>query len=86
MEHVEELLKLVNKTPKKLSDLNDISRLKEIYTASDPSLEAPKLIRQTIVLTKFRNMDLEYGIDQYCSKNIFGTINLPKVHQNRSLE
>jgi U3 small nucleolar RNA-associated protein 25 len=83
---VEELLKLVNKTPKKLSDLNDISRLKEIYTASDPSLEAPKLLRQTIVLSKFRNIDLEYAIEQYCSKNIFGTINLPKIHPNRALE
>ena len=31
-EHLEELMKVINKTPKKLSDLNDITRLKETYT------------------------------------------------------
>ena len=31
-EHVEELMKVINKTPKKMSDLNDITRLKETYT------------------------------------------------------
>lgn len=31
-EHLEELLKVINKTPKKLSDLNDITRLRDIYT------------------------------------------------------
>lgn len=35
MEHVEEVLKIINKTPKKLQDLNDISRYKELYTSDD---------------------------------------------------
>lgn len=42
-EHLEELLKVINRTPKKLSGLNDITRLKEVYTHPAPKL--PKLIR-----------------------------------------
>jgi U3 small nucleolar RNA-associated protein 25 len=46
MEHLEEILKLINRTPKKLSELNDISRIKELYTANGPNGEKlPKLIR-----------------------------------------
>lgn len=31
MEHLEELLKSVNRFPKKLQELNDISRIRDIY-------------------------------------------------------
>mmetsp|Transcript_26502 Transcript_26502/g.40467 ORF Transcript_26502/g.40467 Transcript_26502/m.40467 type:complete len:84 (-) Transcript_26502:786-1037(-) len=31
-EHLEELLKVINKHPKKLSELNDINRIKDSYT------------------------------------------------------
>jgi len=42
-EHLEELLKVINKTPKKLSDLNDISRMKDLFTSGNKNL--PKLMR-----------------------------------------
>ena len=35
LEHLEEILKIINKKPKKLSGLNDITRLKDLYTQSD---------------------------------------------------
>lgn len=37
-EHLEEILRVVNKRPKKLSELNDITRLKEIYTCHNQKL------------------------------------------------
>ena len=36
MEHVEEVLRVLNIRPKKLTQLNDITRLKEIYTHKMP--------------------------------------------------
>jgi U3 small nucleolar RNA-associated protein 25 len=50
LEHLEELMKLINRTPKKLQDLNDISRIKELYTgtvkgAGSSSEKLPKLVR-----------------------------------------
>jgi len=46
LEHLEEILKLLNKTPKKLSELNDIQRIKELYTGNGPNGEKlPKMIR-----------------------------------------
>ena len=88
VEHLEEILKLLNRTPKKLSDLNDISRIKDLYTGSDASLteKLPTLFRQTILLSKFRNVDLDYCLDQFCSSNVFGSINMPKIHPHRALE
>lgn len=76
-------MKVINKTPKKLSDLNDITRLKEIYTC-EGSLKLPKYVRQNIILQKFKNTDLDFIYDQYCSQNVFGSITLPKVHENRA--
>lgn len=35
-EHLEEVLRVLNRTPKKLSGLNDITRLKDIYTCQQP--------------------------------------------------
>ena len=76
-EHVEELFKVINKTPKKLSDLNDITRLRDIYTQEHPKL--PKHIRQNIVIQKFKNTDMEFIYDQYCNQNVLGSILLPKI-------
>ena len=59
LEHIEEALKALNKPPKKLTQLNDITRIRELY-----SLKVPKakegfasgvsqyagLIRQNIVI------------------------------------
>ena len=42
-EHLEELMKVINKTPKKMSGLNDITRMKDIYTHQSPKL--PKFLR-----------------------------------------
>ncbi len=73
VEHLEELMKLINRTPKKLSDLNDISRIKDLYTANGPNGEKlPRYVRQNIFISKFRNIDLEYILDSYCSQNIYG--------------
>ena len=37
---------MINKTPKKLSDLNDISRIKDLYTSGAVEGEKlPKLVR-----------------------------------------
>jgi len=69
IEHLEEVLKSVNKFPKKLTDLNDISRIKEVYADK----LAPYL-RQTIVVQKFRNMDLDYITSEYCQTSLFGNI------------
>lgn len=65
LEHLEDLLKVINKTPKKLSQLNDISRFKELYTAQSgvADLKFPQMVRQNIFISKFRNMDLNYNLD-----------------------
>ena len=55
LEHLEEVLKALNQRPKKLTQLNDISRLFEIYTekpAKQHSMYAP-LFRQTLSIHKF---------------------------------
>lgn len=36
LEHLEEVLKALNKYPKKLTQLNDITRIQEIYSAKLP--------------------------------------------------
>jgi hypothetical protein len=73
VEHLEEILKLINKQPKKLSDLNDIQRIKELYTGNGPNGDKlPKYVRQNIVISKFRNLDLEYCLDTYCQTNVYG--------------
>ena len=67
VEHLEELIKVINKTPKKLSELNDISRIKDLYTANGINGEKlPKFVRQNIFISKFRNIDLDYILDSYC--------------------
>jgi len=63
---LEELLKVVNKHPKKLSDLNDINRFKETYSQAS-QLRLPKFLRQNIVIQKFRTAELEFLFEQYCS-------------------
>ena len=46
VEHLEELLKVINKQPKKLSDLNDIQRIKELYTGNGANGDKlPKYVR-----------------------------------------
>jgi hypothetical protein len=42
-------LKFINKQPKKLSELNDINRLKEIFTEEK---EAVRKVRQNITIQK----------------------------------
>jgi hypothetical protein len=33
-EHLEEIMKVMNRNPKKLQELNDINRIKDLYTES----------------------------------------------------
>ena len=33
IEHLEEILRVINKRPKKLQDMNDINRIKDLYTS-----------------------------------------------------
>lgn len=87
VEHLEELIKVINKTPKKLSELNDISRIKDLYTANGANGEKlPKFVRQNIFISKFRNLDLDYVLDSYCSSNVYGSIKLNRVHSNLALD
>lgn len=44
-----------------------------------------KYLRQNIIIQKFKSPDLDFIFDQYCGSNIFGQINLPKIHENRAL-
>lgn len=37
MEHLEDILRVLNQKPKKLTQLNDITRLKDIYTHKLPN-------------------------------------------------
>lgn len=83
-EHVEELMKVINRQPKKLSGLNDITRIKDVYTHQSPKLA--KYLRQNIVIQKFRSSDLEFIFSQYCSCNVFGSVSIPTIHPNRAKE
>ena len=85
MEHLDEVMQSLNKKPKKLTQMNDITRLKDIYThnlakktASGASTYS-QLFRQNIVIQKFRNIDLQAALDQHCSHNVFGRVTLPKI-------
>lgn len=71
-EHLEELLKVVNKHPKKLSELNDIMRLKEMYTSTKTKWS--KHIRQNIIVQKFKSQELQFIYSEFCSSNILGSI------------
>ena len=64
----------MNRTPKKLVGLNDITRLKDIYAN-----QKHKQLRQNIIIQKFKNSDLEFIYDQHCSQNVFGKVELPKI-------
>lgn len=75
-------MKVINKTPKKLSDLNDINRIRDLYTYTETKL--PKLIRQNIVLTKFKNIDIEYCLNEFCNSNVLGSIKVNKLHPSRA--
>ena len=87
VEHLEEVIKVINKTPKKLSDLNDISRIKDLYTANGANGEKlPKYVRQNIFISKFRNLDLDYILETYCSQNVYGSIKLNRIHSNLALD
>ena len=66
-EHLEELFKVLNKTPKKLQDLNDINRIKPSFTHSIGQLRLPKFLRQNIIVSKFRQRDLQFIYDQHAN-------------------
>jgi U3 small nucleolar RNA-associated protein 25 len=68
-----------------MSDLNDITRLKETYTIQSPK-SLPKHMRQNIIIQKFKTSELEFIYNLYCNHNLFGSINLPKIQPNRAKE
>jgi hypothetical protein len=62
VEHLEEVLKALNQRPKKLTQLNDISRLQEIYTEkpqSGPFSMYTPYYRQLISVHKFLSLELQ---------------------------
>lgn len=62
VEHLEEVLKALNQRPKKLTQLNDISRLQEIYTEkpqSGPFSMFTPYYRQLISVHKFLSLELQ---------------------------
>ena len=81
IEHLEEVLKAVNRQPKKLSDLNDINRIKDIFTAEQKLFQN---IRQSIFISKFRTIDLNYCLETFSNKNCLGSIDIKKIHPNRA--
>ena len=88
MEHLDDILRVLNQKPKKLTQLNDITRLKDIYAHKLPNSQTPyaRHFRQTITITKFRNIDMQAALDQHCSYNAFGRVTLTKVQPNRALK
>lgn len=82
-EHLEEVLKILNKRPKKLSGLNDINRLKDIYT-DDRAGYLPKFFRQNIVVQKFQNQELNFIFDQSFNSNVFGRITSRNFYVNQA--
>lgn len=70
-EHLEELMKVLNKQPKKLSGLNDIMRLREAYS-NTANRKWPVHIRQNIIIQRFKSQDLQYIYQEFCNKNAFG--------------
>lgn len=71
LEHIEEVIKAVNLFPKKLEEINDITRIKETYTK-----DLIKDMRQTIMLHKMRCMDLEYLLETYLRTCALGQISV----------
>jgi U3 small nucleolar RNA-associated protein 25 len=81
MEHLEEVLKAVNKFPKQRQDLNDISRIKDVY-----SDKLAHHLRQTIVVQKFRNLDLDYVVSSFCQTSLFGNLKVMRQYPNKIRE
>lgn len=73
LQHLEEVIKILNKRPKKLAGLNDISRLKNMYT-DDRMGYLPKYFRQNIVVQKFQNQEMNFIFDTNFNTNVFGKI------------
>ena len=71
----------MNRKPKKLTQINDINRIRDTYT-EDSSWAAK--IRQNIFISKFRSLDLEYCLESYCSQNLWGQVRLNKIHPCRA--
>ena len=70
MEHVDDVLQSLNQKPKKLTQINDITRLKDIYThnkigggVNTRAKTYSQVFRQNIVISKFRNIDLQAALD-----------------------
>jgi len=63
LEHLEEVLKVLNQKPKKLTQINDISRLFDAYTADEKPCKEHKiyapLYRQMISVHKFLSLELQ---------------------------
>ncbi len=66
LEHLEVVMKNVNKQPTKIKDINDVNRIKPIFLDG-----ISKYVRQTIVLGQFCEWNMLALLKKYCS-NISG--------------
>ena len=77
IDHLEEVLGILNKIPKSNQNIVDINRIKDNYKDNYSIY-----LRQTIFVSHFKNIELEFLIKNNC-KNIFqGTYNLLEKYQN----
>lgn len=86
LEHLEEVLKALNQRPKKLTQLNDISRIAEIFTLEPKdkvhSTVIP-FIRQTVTISKFLTLDLDFLLQSH-RFNRTGAIDVLNLEPNRA--
>lgn len=76
---------MMNRRPKKLSQLNDITRIKTVFIGEegkDVKTYMPRVTRQNIVLTKFSSNEMNCIFDQLVFTNVMGRISLPTIFSN----
>jgi U3 small nucleolar RNA-associated protein 25 len=81
MDHLEEVLKSINKVPKTLDILNDINRIQDIYLE-----KLFKNFRQSIAIHNFRSIDLDYIYKQSCNSNYAGIIEIAKSYDRNLIK
>jgi len=75
LEHLEEILKQLNKLPTKMEGLTNINRIMDLYLD-----KKGELLRQTVVLTKYKALELNYLL-KVCGTNYMGRFYLPYEYQ-----
>ena len=77
MEHLNEILSFLNKSPKNNQNIVDINRIKENYANN-----YGEYLRQNIIISQFKCIDIDAAINDIC-KNINGKILLNGPYDNQ---